>query len=318
LFVIYLGELWPGATGTATRVAIITLLLGSLAIANIIGTRAAASVSTATVIAKVAPLVILVAFVTIKGAEPAVLPSHTGETKNALEAFLLITFLYGGFESGLMSLGEVKNPRRSVVVALAVGLATCALLFTAVQWAVVHTIGAAPSARPVADAASRVLGYPGGIAVSIVALISMYGYLSAQMLNVPRLTYALATGGDFPAFFARIHPRFRTPYSSVALFAIIVWILAVFGTYRYAIGVSSGARIIVYGTVCAALLALRRKFPNAPAFRIPGAPVIGVIAMIVLIAPLTQLKREEVIITAVVIALAAVFWLLTRRRSSTT
>ena len=318
LFVIYLGELWPGATGTATRVAIITLLLGSLAIANIIGTRAAASVSTATVIAKVAPLVILVAFVTIKGAEPAVLPSHTGETKNALEAFLLITFLYGGFESGLMSLGEVKNPRRSVVVALAVGLATCALLFTAVQWAVVHTIGAAPSARPVADAASRVLGYPGGIAVSIVALISMYGYLSAQMLNVPRLTYALATGGDFPAFFARIHPRFRTPYSSVALFAIIVWILAVFGTYRYAIGVSSGARIIVYGTVCAALLALRRKFPNAPAFRIPGAPVIGVIAMIVLIAPLTQLKREEVIITAVVIALAAVFWLLTRRRSNTT
>jgi amino acid transporter len=102
------------------------------------------------------------------------------------------------------------------------------------------------------------------------------------------------------------------------LFAIIVWILAVFGTYRYAIGVSSGARIIVYGTVCAALLALRRKFPNAPAFRIPGAPVIGVIAMIVLIAPMTQLKRQEVIINAVVIALAAVFWLLTRRRSTTT
>ncbi len=317
LFVIYLGELWPGATGTITRVAIITMLLGSLAIANVIGTKAGASVSTATVIAKVTPLVILVALVAFKGGEPAVLQSHTVETKSVLEAFLLITFLYGGFESGLMSLGEVKNPRRSVVIALTIGLATCALLFTAVQWAVMHTIAAAPSAHPVADAASRVLGYPGGIAVSIVALISMYGYLSAQMLNVPRLTYALATGGDFPAFFARIHPRFRTPYSSVALFAIIVWILAVFGTYRYAIGVSSGARIIVYGTVCAALLALRRKFPTAPAFRIPGAPVIGVIAMIVLIAPLTQLKLEEMIITTVVIALAAVFWLLTRRRSNT-
>jgi L-asparagine transporter-like permease len=92
----------------------------------------------------------------------------------------------------------------------------------------------------------------------------------------------------------------------------------VFGTYRYAIGVSSGARIIVYGTVCAALLALRRRFPDATAFRIPGAPAIGVIAMVVLIAPMTQLKREEIIITAVLIALAAVFWLLTRRRSAAT
>src|SRR2546422_7780896 len=39
--------------------------------------------------------------------------------------------------------------------------------------------------------------------------VSAYGYLGANMLHTPRITYAMGAGGDFPAFFGKIHPRFR-------------------------------------------------------------------------------------------------------------
>ena len=54
-----------------------------------------------------------------------------------------------------------------------------------------------------------------------------------MMLNVPRLTFALAERADFPRFFARVHARFRTPHVSIVLFAVMVWGLAVAGTFRW-------------------------------------------------------------------------------------
>jgi APA family basic amino acid/polyamine antiporter len=69
--------------------------------------------------------------------------------------------------------------------------------------------------RPLADVARLVMGWDGAGLIAIGALISVYGYLSAKILAVPRLTFALAERGDFPSFFAAIHPRFRTPHISI-------------------------------------------------------------------------------------------------------
>jgi len=46
-------------------------------------------------------------------------------------------------------------------------------------------------------------GQPRAGLVAIGALVSIYGYLSAKMLGMPRLTFALAKGGDLPAYLAR-------------------------------------------------------------------------------------------------------------------
>jgi amino acid transporter len=83
--------------------------------------------------------------------------------------------------------------------------------------------------------------------VTLGAIISVYGYLSSAMLNSPRLAFALAEGKDFPQFFGAIHPRFRAPHVSIVIFAVILWSVAVAGSFKWNASLSAVARLFTYG-----------------------------------------------------------------------
>src|SRR4029077_11653242 len=100
---------------------------------------------------------------------------------------------YGGFETALTPMGEAKNQRRDTVFALFATLIGCALIYALIQWAVVELLpNAARSDRPLADVARLIMGHNGAGLVTIGALVSFYGYLSAKILATPRVTFALA------------------------------------------------------------------------------------------------------------------------------
>jgi amino acid transporter len=150
--------------------------------------------------------------------------------------------------------------------------------------------------------------------ITLGALISVYGYLSAQMLNTPRLTFALGERGDAPALFSQIHPRFRTPHVSILFFAGSVWCLAALGNFKWNVLISSAGRLFAYGVVCAALPALRRKCPDAAAYRLPAGnffAVLGIIFMLVLVSRM-RLGEWTVILATMIIAF--VNWLWARNR----
>src|SRR5262249_16927805 len=147
-------------------------------------------------------------------------------------AIVILIFAYGGFETALISAGEAKDPRRDIPFGLFVGLITCALVYSAIQWVVVGTLpDPANSQRPLADVARIAIGGSGAAFIALGALLSVYGYLSGNILATPRITFALGERGDFPALFARVHPSFRTPYVSIIAFALLVWLLALFGSF---------------------------------------------------------------------------------------
>jgi len=214
-------------------------------------------------------------------------------------------------------LGEARDPRRDAVFALFTGLITCAMLYTVIQWVV---IGVLPDPghgeRPLADVARLALG-PGGAAfVSIGALISVYGYLSANILGVPRITFALAENGDFPAIFSAIHPRFRTPYVSILAFALLSWLLALLGSFTWNATLSAVARLLYYGLVCAALPVLRRKQPGAALYRLPGGTYFGVLGAGICLALITGVNLSGSLILLATALVAAVNWGLVRGRVS--
>jgi amino acid transporter len=158
-------------------------------------------------------------------------------------------------------------------------------------------------------------GPPGAVLITLGALISVYGYLSAQMLNTPRLTFALGERGDAPALFSQIHPRFRTPHISILFFAGSVWCLAALGNFKWNVLISSAGRLFGYGVVCAALPALRRKSPDAAAYRLPGGNFfagLGIIFMLVLVSRM-RLGEWTVILATMIIAF--VNWLWVRNRT---
>ena len=122
---------------------------------------------------------------------------------------LLLVYAYGGFEGALFVGGETKNPKQDMPMALLSALGAVAVIYTAVQFVTVATLpDAGATGSPLYEAALRFMGPAGAMAIAIAALVSAYGYLSANLLHAPRITYALAEQGDFPRFLGAVHPKY--------------------------------------------------------------------------------------------------------------
>jgi basic amino acid/polyamine antiporter, APA family len=319
LFAVYLGEFWPHAKDPVPRFAILTLLIGILVIVNLLGVRAATHVSNVFTVAKLLPLVGIaiggLIYLSAGHGLPAA-PVSPSSNDAWLKAVLLLVFAYGGFESALTPMGEVKNPRRDAAFALLSALALCTLLYTTIQWAVVGILpDPTHSARPLADTARTIFGGTGARIVAIGALISMYGYLSANLLAVPRITFALAEGGDFPRFFAAVHSRFRTPYVSILIFGLLTWALALAANFEWNVTLSAVARLFYYGLICAALPVLRKKNPNAGGFRLPGGPYLAVIGVVCCVVLGTRVDHVGSYILGTVVLIGSLNWLIVRKRA---
>jgi APA family basic amino acid/polyamine antiporter len=316
LFVIYLAEFWPGATGPLHSRIILAGILLPLAIANYRGVGSGLNVSTTFTIAKLVPLGIFV----VAGLGVLLSRGLPGETHlggavglgSWLQVILALVFAYGGFEAALLPLGEAKDPRRDAPVALFAALGLCALLYTLVQMVVVATLpdpGAAE--RPLAASARVFLGNGGATLMALGALISVYGYLAGAMLNVPRLSYAMAEQGDLPPRFGAVHPRYRTPHVSVLVFAALTWALASVGSFLQNLSLSAVSRLLTYGAVCVVLIVLRRREPRGvePArFRVPLGETVAVLGLAFSAVLILRMNQRELAVLAATLIVGLVHW----------
>lgn len=324
LFVIYLAEFWPSVTGPVESRVVLGLVLLPLAIANYRGVGAGLNVSNAFTVAKLVPLGVFV----LAGLGAVVAGGHAAPAAVSgagaggwLEVMLLLVFAYGGFEAALLPLGEAKNPRRDAPIALFAALATCALIYTLVQAVVVAELndpGASP--RPLAAAAQVTMGPAGALLMAVGALVSVYGYLAGAVLNVPRLTYALAEQGDLPRRFGALHPRFRTPHLSVLLFTGLVWVFAAAGSFLENLTLSAISRLATYGAVCVVLVVLRyqeRRDPKrvGPAwFRVPGGIVVPLLGLAFTAVLALRISQRELTVLAATLAAGLLHQAWMRRR----
>lgn len=318
LFVVYLGEFWPKAVQPVSKITILTLLIGILAVINYRGVRMGAQVSNAFTIAKLLPLVLvcLVGVFYLVGTHH-VIPEGvvSADAKAWSRAIVLLIFAYGGFEAALISAGEAKNPRRDMVFALFCTLAICAVIYSLIQWVVVGTLSdPAHSSRPLADVARIILGRSGAAVVAVGALVSIYGYLSANILATPRITFALGEGGDFPSPFAAVHARFRTPYFSIFAFSGMVWLFALFGNFAGNATLSAGARLFAYALVCASIPVLREKQPAAATFRLPAGLLFAGLGVLICAGLLVGIEISKSLALVATVAVGLVNWLVVRKR----
>jgi APA family basic amino acid/polyamine antiporter len=326
LFVIYLAEFWPAAKERWPRFAVLTLLVGILALINVRGARQGTVVSNIFTVAKILPLLMVAsAGVALTIFHPTPWGAATPVPATAwMKAMVLLIFAYGGFESALAPMSEAKNPRRDAGFALFVALVACTAIYALVQWAVVGVLGpGATTDRPLAEVARASMGNRGAELVAIGALISVYGYLSAKLLGMPRVTFALAKAGDLPKVFAAVGPRFHTPWFSILFFAAAVWGLALAGSFTWNLTLSVVARLFYYGVVCAALIPLRRRQPRGSSpstgLRLPGGYLLSVLGVAIALAlgAAAQISKQvdlgkSLILAATVVA-AVLNWLWARR-----
>jgi amino acid transporter len=323
IFVQYLGQFYPGAREGWERAAVLAALVGALAVVNVRGVKLGAEVNNALAAAKLVPLIVFIVagLALVTGSAPAGAtqvraPGGAG-AENWLGAILLLVFAYGGFETGLYSMSEARDTRHDAPFALFTALGTVFVVYTLVQVVVVRALpDASESHAPLAEASRLFVGPAAGAFMSVGALLSVYGNLSSSLLNGPRLTFALAERGDFPAIFGAVGRRFQTPYVSIVVYAVLVFALSLAGSFRWNAVLAAVARVFTYAFVCLALLVLRRRRPQADAFRLRAAPLWCGIGVAFLLAAGLRMDRGNWMAIGATTAVALGNWLWVRRRVS--
>lgn len=317
LFIAYLGAFVPAANGRWARAGILAALIGILAAVNYRGVSGGKAVSNFFTVTKIALLGLFIAgglLALLLHPSLRVTPAAVPLTwSNCFQAILLMVYAYGGFESALIASGEASDPRKDAPMALLIAIVTATLLYVAVQVVVVHTLAdPAGTTKPAVDSARQFLGPTGVTLVGIGTLISVYGYLSANMLHTPRVMFAMGERGDFPAFFSAIHPRFRTPHVSILVFAGMLVLFSIGGDFRWNASLSAISRLFMYGAIVAALPALRRKKPGEAGFRLPFGAFFALLGLGFTAGLLVQMRRTELTVMCITFAIGLLTWIWAR------
>src|SRR3989454_8750751 len=310
---VALGYYSPAVTSCLPRTLVLVAITSALAWVNVRGIRQSAWVVNALTIGKLVPLALFI-LAGLPLIEPSRLTSLPPITMNqASTAALLLIFVYGGFGVVPLPAGEALDPRRHIPFALVTTILSVMAIMTLAQIVAQGVLpDLAKHSTPIADAAAVFLGSAGALLVGVGSVLSMTGNNAGQVLSGSRMLYALAQHGQLPAFFGRVHPRFRTPANAVVFTSIVALLLGISGSFAAIAVVSALARLVTYTGACAATLRLRSPQFAAtvkPAtFIAPFGPVVPIIAIGVSLAVVAGATRQQLLGGAAALAVGAVLF----------
>ena len=194
------------------------------------------------------------------------------------------TWSYDGMAAACYMSGEIKDPKKNmplglvltavVVLALYAGLTTVASGLLSVE-------ELAASDAPIALLASKipVIGDYAGTVVAVMAIIVVIGSLSSCIMYQPRIEYAMAKDNLFFKSFAKVHPKYETPYFSIivqcAVAIVLIFATSLSDLLGYFTLVALLKNFLTFGTI----FVLRRKEGYKPVYRMPGGYIMPIIAM---------------------------------------
>jgi basic amino acid/polyamine antiporter, APA family len=261
--------------------ALIAAVVTTFVVINVRGVRNSARAMEVVTVLKIAPLLGFVligaAFVHRSNLMWVQLPSLT----NVLGTAGVVIFAFSGIESALAPSGEVQTPWRTVPRAAFLALGAATALYLAIQWVALGIEGSrlgAQTVTPLAQAAAVFAGTTGSTVMIVAAVISMLGYMSANILSVPRSIYAYARDGFLPALLSAVHERYRTPHVAIIVHGCLLVALAVTGSYERLAIFSNLNAFVLYMLCAIAVMALRARdiHSDGAPFRIPGGALVPV------------------------------------------
>ncbi|QWT21417.1 APC family permease [Bacillus sp. NP157] len=220
----------------------------------------------------------------------APVPSGKGFWLGLGAAALIAVYDYGGYNNVCMLGGEVKQPRRTIPMAVLVSIPLVAVLYLGLNVSILGVLPwetAAHSTAVVADLMQAVHGHWGGTLAVVLILVASWGSALVVLLGYSRVPYAAAADGQFFRPFARLHPRGGFPTVSL-LFVGVTSALACFLSLERLISMLMVVQILFqYIAQCFAVVALRRRKVSADVFRMPLYPlpiVVSVVGWLYLVA----------------------------------
>ncbi|HJQ36292.1 MAG TPA: APC family permease [Thermoanaerobaculia bacterium] len=313
-FVIALAIFSPSLKDGLPRAAIIIISILFLAAIHFVGVRYGAASIYIFTFGKLLPLIgfIFIALIAWKtNPLPGSFALPAGDVKWS-EAALFMLFAYAGFENLGVPAGEYKNPRRDLPFALLIGILAIAAIYVLVQLGAMSALpDLSKSDRPIASAATELIGPIGGIIVTIGALLSMAGTNSGTMLEGSRMLFALSLDRRMGPL-SYVHPLFRTPTVAIVIHTVAALAFALSGSFRQLALLSAVARLTTYLVTCLAVPRLRKLNEG---FRTPGLiiPILGTLVGLVFVY---NLDAPKIIAASIALVVGAVIYFVSKPRNA--
>jgi amino acid transporter len=168
-------------------------------------------------------------------------------------------FAYAGFEGLAQTAGETKDSRKSLPVIFINGILISMVMFflmSLVAFGVMPFQELAQSRFGMSDAAARYLPWWGGAVVTVGALMAFATCLNATLFVPARILYVFGEERILPRWLSRVSVRFRTPWLSMVVNAVIALTLLWTKSFGYVLDIAIVGMFLVYGLHSLSLIAL--------------------------------------------------------------
>jgi basic amino acid/polyamine antiporter, APA family len=124
----------------------------------------------------------------------------------------------------------------------------------------------------------------------------MFGMVSGQILNNPRVIFRLSRDGVIPfSRLASIHHKFKTPYLAILLYSGLGFTLATIGGFRQLAVIAASSVLLVYFGVSLSVIGLRRKKElDNGGFKIPFGHTVPILSAGIILFFLSNLTGFEI------------------------
>ena len=200
-------------------------------------------------------------------------------------AMLSAFWAYEGWNNVGFLGGEIKNPKKNIPIALALGTTIVMVLYVCVN-AAFFKLADIPFYNQIyqqdnqvaAIAGIKQVWVMGGLFISILIIVSTFNSTNNSLMTAPRIYYAMAKDGLFFKKAGVSHPKFLTPHKAILLQLFWCLVLIISGSFNMLTDMLVFVAFIFYGCGAFGVIILRRKMPNENRpFKVPLYPVIPLV-----------------------------------------
>jgi basic amino acid/polyamine antiporter, APA family len=279
-------------------------MLGSLGVGGLLTLRIewGARFNAAMVIIKIAAVILVIA---------AGLPYvHTANWRpfmpygfgGVVEGAAVVFFAVFGYDTLTTAAEEARDPQQQLPRAVLLSLAISLVLYIAMSLVLTGLVryDTLNNAAPVA-AAFTAIGLPWvTLIVSAAAVAGIASVMLAFMLGCARIWFAMSRDGLLPAWFAQVHPRFRTPHRPTLIAGGLTALVAGFFPIKEVAELVNIGTLSAFVIICLAIIVLRRTRPGVRrTFKtplVPWIPLAGIGFSLWLLSKLSAVAWERFVV----------------------